>query len=168
MMLEISVGERSRYDIGVAEVLPFAPPRRVWANSSTKDRIDGDGVVDFDEDNFSSNSERIAEDADLNDEVIDDFKELHLNDKLYVCSRQGHRAKKWPKIEHRKCIPKFEMRCGCKARFRVKFVLRDLCNKMDALMKKEIAMGDVEGAIGYLAAKKDTDPMFFYKYGTNE
>ncbi|KAL3515692.1 hypothetical protein ACH5RR_022594 [Cinchona calisaya] len=50
----------------------------------------------------------------------------------------------------------------------VGFVTKDLYNKIDAEMRKEIAMGDAEGTIGYLSAKKDVDSIFFYNYYTDE
>ncbi|KAL3506989.1 hypothetical protein ACH5RR_032371 [Cinchona calisaya] len=54
---------------------------------------------------------------------------------------------------------------GCQ---NVGFILKDLYNKMDIEMKREIEMGDVEAAIGYLATKMNADKMFYYKYDTNE
>ncbi|KAL3529480.1 hypothetical protein ACH5RR_008802 [Cinchona calisaya] len=50
----------------------------------------------------------------------------------------------------------------------VEFVANDLYKKMDVEIRKEIAMRDTEGVIGYLATKKDGDGIFFYKYCTYE
>ncbi|KAL3534439.1 hypothetical protein ACH5RR_002900 [Cinchona calisaya] len=125
---------------------------------------DSDGVVDFDEDNFSSNSEGIVEDVDLNDEVIDDFKEMHLNDKLGIMKMRF--AKEEEAYEFYNFYAKS---IGFSVRYEnVGFALRNLYSKMDAVMKREIAMGDIERAIDYLAAKKYTYSMFFYKYCTDE
>lgn len=47
---------------------------------------------------------------------------------------------------------------------RVGFVLKDLYNFLDAERREEIKDGDAIGALAYLCAKKDSDPLFFYKY----
>ncbi|XP_071905953.1 protein FAR1-RELATED SEQUENCE 5-like [Coffea arabica] len=46
----------------------------------------------------------------------------------------------------------------------VGFCIKDLYNRMDEERRKDIFNGDAEGALGFLAAKKDADDMFFYKY----
>ncbi|XP_071901067.1 protein FAR1-RELATED SEQUENCE 5-like [Coffea arabica] len=44
------------------------------------------------------------------------------------------------------------------------FCIKDLYNRMDEERRKDIFNGDAEGALEFLAAKKDADDMFFYKY----
>nr|XP_027075833.1 protein FAR1-RELATED SEQUENCE 5-like [Coffea arabica] len=46
----------------------------------------------------------------------------------------------------------------------VGFCIKDLYNRMDEERRKDIFNGYVEGALGFLATKKDVDDMFFYKY----
>ena len=46
----------------------------------------------------------------------------------------------------------------------MKFMLKDLYNKIDAERKKEIADGDAECVVAFLAGKQANDPMFYYLY----
>ncbi|KAI8547671.1 hypothetical protein RHMOL_Rhmol07G0214400 [Rhododendron molle] len=50
----------------------------------------------------------------------------------------------------------------------VGFILKDLQNKIEAERKVELKDGDAEGALGYLSAKADVDPLFFFKYIVDE
>ncbi|KAL3513265.1 hypothetical protein ACH5RR_025982 [Cinchona calisaya] len=90
--------------------------------------IDFNEKFEFDEDNFSSNSEGFDDEVNDYDELVSKFEGDEIDG----------------------------------------FVLKDLYNKMDIEMKREIATGDAKVAIGYLAEKKDADKMFYYKNDTNE
>ncbi|XP_027083570.1 protein FAR1-RELATED SEQUENCE 5-like [Coffea arabica] len=46
----------------------------------------------------------------------------------------------------------------------VRFCIKDLYNRMDEECRKDIFNGNAEGALGFLATKKNADNMFFYKY----
>ncbi|KAL7265415.1 hypothetical protein ACSBR1_003232 [Camellia fascicularis] len=48
------------------------------------------------------------------------------------------------------------------------FIHRDLHNQFQAECKVQLAEGDAEGALGYLSAKLDADPLFFFKYNVDK
>ncbi|KAL7186138.1 hypothetical protein ACSBR2_027983 [Camellia fascicularis] len=51
---------------------------------------------------------------------------------------------------------------------KVGFIHRDLHNQFQAEHKVQLAEGDAEGALGYLSAKLDADPLFFFKYNVDK
>ncbi|XP_028108168.1 protein FAR1-RELATED SEQUENCE 5-like [Camellia sinensis] len=51
---------------------------------------------------------------------------------------------------------------------KVGFIHRDLHNQFQAERKVQLAEGDAEGALGYLSAKLDADPLFFFKYNVDK
>ncbi|XP_028099199.1 protein FAR1-RELATED SEQUENCE 5-like [Camellia sinensis] len=51
---------------------------------------------------------------------------------------------------------------------KVGFIHRDLHNQFQAERKVQLAEGDAEGALGYLSAKLDADPLFFFKYNIDK
>ena len=46
----------------------------------------------------------------------------------------------------------------------VGFVHRDLQNHIEAQHRDKIKDGDAKGALGYLSAKAEVDPLFFFTY----
>ncbi|KAI8536731.1 hypothetical protein RHMOL_Rhmol10G0279800 [Rhododendron molle] len=50
----------------------------------------------------------------------------------------------------------------------VGFTLSDLRNKLHRERTQEIRNGDAEGALGYLSAQVNNDPLFFFKYNVDE
>ena len=50
----------------------------------------------------------------------------------------------------------------------VRFTPKDLYNRLDAERREETKDGDAYSAIAYLSAKKDMDPMFFFKYDVDK
>ncbi|XP_028068809.1 protein FAR1-RELATED SEQUENCE 5-like [Camellia sinensis] len=51
---------------------------------------------------------------------------------------------------------------------KVGFIHRDLHNQFQAERKVQLAERDAEGALGYLSAKLDADPLFFFKYNVDK
>ncbi|XP_028082073.1 uncharacterized protein LOC114283461 [Camellia sinensis] len=51
---------------------------------------------------------------------------------------------------------------------KVGFIHRDLHNQFQAECKVQLTEGDAEGALGYLSAKLDADPLFFFKYNVDK
>ncbi|KAL4288012.1 protein FAR1-RELATED SEQUENCE 5-like [Arachis ipaensis] len=102
---------------------------------------------------------------------------------LFVCSREGFRPEKYYNIKNRKRKPKSETRCGCLARFVVRFMAytgrwhvallveshnHDCLNPRD--MYNEIAkrrrhvLGDAKAALQYLKNKKAEDLCLYYEH----
>ncbi|XP_058228602.1 protein FAR1-RELATED SEQUENCE 5-like [Rhododendron vialii] len=50
----------------------------------------------------------------------------------------------------------------------VGFTLKDLQNKIEVERRVELKDGDTEGALGYLSARANADPLFFFKYTVDE
>ncbi|KAF7144823.1 hypothetical protein RHSIM_Rhsim04G0060700 [Rhododendron simsii] len=50
----------------------------------------------------------------------------------------------------------------------VGFTLKDLQNKIEVERRVELKDGDAEGALGYLSARANADPLFFFKYTVDE
>ncbi|XP_058185799.1 protein FAR1-RELATED SEQUENCE 5-like [Rhododendron vialii] len=50
----------------------------------------------------------------------------------------------------------------------VGFTLKDLQNKIEVERQVELKDGDAEDALGYLSARADADPLFFFKYTVDE
>ncbi|KAL3534772.1 hypothetical protein ACH5RR_003233 [Cinchona calisaya] len=158
--------------------------------------IDFNEEFEFDEDNFSSNSEGFNDEGNNFDELSSNFEVVgndvsefaynykgQENDWLEIPSlvedvmnmtfeseeKAGEFYNLYAKAARfsiRKCNRQYDN--NGKTHYRnVGFVLKDLYNKMDIDMKREIAMGDVEDAIAYLTTKKNADKMFYYKYDTD-
>ncbi|KAL7212173.1 hypothetical protein ACSBR2_014946 [Camellia fascicularis] len=51
---------------------------------------------------------------------------------------------------------------------KVGFIHRDLHNQFQVERKVQLTEGDTEGALGYLSAKLDADPLFFFKYNVDK
>nr|XP_027121956.1 protein FAR1-RELATED SEQUENCE 5-like [Coffea arabica] len=88
----------------------------------------------------------------------------HLRSQKKVSDAEYAQAKSLKLVGARICqiMKHFVIKAGGYSN--VGFCIKDLYNRMDEERRKDIFNGDAEGALGFLAAKKDADDMFFYKY----